>query len=245
MSFPPATLSIPPGPMEKTVSRRAVAVPPSPSGRTRSPAYDARTDARLEEGGRQRLAGFLEDLGHVLRLDGDGGRVAVEVGVGRPEQEQPVPRDGERDADVVLRDGQRRAPVASARDEHVHALAEPHRRAGARILESADASTHGPAAFTVTRALHVDDVAVDLDLRAAATFPSTSRSATTSARLTTVAPACRRGEDVLEAESRVVRPGVGVQRARAQPVETELRHRARAARSGRTSQFRRDRARVE
>ena len=33
-----------------------------------------------------------------------------------------------------------------------------------------------------------------------------------------------RGEDVLEAEPRVVRPRVGIQRARAQPVETELWH---------------------
>ena len=43
VSFLPKTLSIPPGPTEKTVSRRAVAVPPSPSGSTRRPAKDART----------------------------------------------------------------------------------------------------------------------------------------------------------------------------------------------------------
>src|SRR5581483_3549985 len=43
VSFPPATLTIPDGPVENTVSRRAFAVPPSPPGSTRSPQYVART----------------------------------------------------------------------------------------------------------------------------------------------------------------------------------------------------------
>ena len=119
-----------------------------------------------EEAGRQSLPGLREDLGHVLRLDGHGCRVAVEVGVGRSEQQQPVPRDGKRDPDVVLGDGERRAPVAPARDEHVHALAEPHRRAGTRILETADDVHPRPGGVHRDARPHVDDVPVDLDLRA-------------------------------------------------------------------------------
>src|SRR5438270_886748 len=43
VSLPPATLTIPEGPVENTVSRRAFAVPPSPTGSTRRPQNVART----------------------------------------------------------------------------------------------------------------------------------------------------------------------------------------------------------
>ncbi len=43
VSLPPATLTIPDGPVEKTVSRRAFTVSPSPPGSTRRPQNEART----------------------------------------------------------------------------------------------------------------------------------------------------------------------------------------------------------
>ena len=231
--------------MEKTVSRRAVAVPPSPSGQDAEPRERRPHRPWLEEGGGQRLPGLREDLGHVLRLDGDVGRVAVVVGVSRPEQEQPVPRDGERDADVVLRDGQRRAPVASARDEHVHALAEPHRGAGTRILESADGVDPRPGGVH-----HDARAARRRRRRRAATSaprdppvhePESDDLGAVDDRGTRLLP--RRGRS----RGRVVRRSS----RRRRTARTSAGRRggatapARSARSGRTSQLRRDRARVE
>ena len=99
-------------------------------------------------------------------------------------------------------------------------------------------STHGPAALTTTRA-HTSTASPSTRTSAPLTFPVRARSDTTSARLSTVAPGSAAASDVLEAEPRVVRPGVGVERARAKTVGAQRRT-SSPARSGFTSQLSRE-----
>ena len=176
---------------EKTVSRRAVAVLPSPTGSTRSPAKTARTAlgaARSASGRASRASRSTCSTSSGGRSDRRG--IAVVRGVGRAEEQHVVPGHGERDAHVVLRERQRGRP-------------SPRRRGPARatpLLSCTDVpargsssartwSTHGPAALTTTRA-STDDRARRRP-RPPRRRPARSRCAARrrGARLSTTAPA--------------------------------------------------------
>ena len=62
-------------------------------------------------------------------------RIALVELVGRPEQEHPLPGDGEGDADAVVRDDQGRRPGPVEGEERVHSLAEPAGGLRTGILE--------------------------------------------------------------------------------------------------------------
>ena len=133
----------------------------------------------------------------------------------------------------------------SAGDEHVRALAQPDRRARPRVLEPADRVDPRPGGVHDDAGAHVDGLAVELDLRTG-DLPVDEPERDDLGAVEDRRAGLGRREDVLEAEARVVRPGVGVQRARAEPVEAERRHQlARAIRPDEPVQARPRERRVE
>ena len=231
VSLPPATLSIPraadgvdglaPGAHAFARARRA--------GRG-GPRYVARTRLGVEHLRPERDRRLVEDLSHVRRLDGDGAGVGLVLRVRRPEQEHPVPRHREGDAHVVLRDRERRRPSLPARHQDVHALAQPHRRAGAGILEATHVVDPRPGRVDDRRRLDRDRLPVDAHLRPGDAAGGRSQLDHLGAVEHDCARVGRRA-DVRQAEARVVRPRVRVERAGAQPGDAEVGdHAARAGR---------------
>ena len=136
--------------------------------------------------------------------------------IGRAEQEHALPRDGEADADLVVRDRERGAPVLAAVDDDVHALAEPHRRLRARILEPPHPVDPRPRRVHHRLRAHLDRPAVgqDLDRVDADDFGVVEDGRASIGG----------GADVRERQPAVVRPCILVERTGAQPAVTERRH---------------------
>ena len=101
---------------------------------------EARPDAtRIEHLALDPDRRLVEDARDIRRLDGDLRRVALVERVGRPEQQHPLPRVRERDADGVVRNRERRRPGPVELEQQVHALRQAGRAAARRILEGANA----------------------------------------------------------------------------------------------------------
>ena len=102
------------------------------------------------------------------------------------------------------------------------ALAEPHRRPRAWVLEPADAVDPRPGGVDRDARVDVDGLAVDQHLRAAH-LPVGDPQGHDLGAVEHDRAGLRCRHDVLEAEPRVVRPGVGVERARAKVVGAQRR----------------------
>ena len=135
--LPPATDSMPPRPSVTTVSRLAFAVSPGPPGSTRRPAKEyvirSRDELLVADGER----GLVQDLGDVLLGDRDVRRVALVLLVGGAEQQHVLPGEGEGDAVLVDRGGQRGLPRGGALQDQVRALGQPDGRRRVRVLHPA------------------------------------------------------------------------------------------------------------
>ena len=244
VSFPPGDAQHPAGAdgedrLAPRVRRRAVAERQHAEPGERG-AHAAAVEQRRRQGGR----GLVEDLRDVGLLDRDVRRVALEVRVGRAEQQEAVPGHRERHAHVVLRHGERRRPVLAARDEHVRALAQPDGRPGPRILEPPHVVDPRPRGVDDHPRAHRDRLAVDADLGACHP-PAVER------QRDDLRPVEDRGA-VLQRPRRRSRGRAArrssTRRRRARRSEGRrdgARGRARPARSGCTSQLRRESASVE
>ena len=128
----------------------------------------------------------------------------------------PSQGTAKRHAHLVVRDRERGAPVLAAVDDDVHALAQPHRRLRARILEAAHAVDPRPRRVHDRLRAHLDRSAVRRDLDRAQ--PDDLGVVENDG----AAVGCC--ADVRERQPAVVRPCILVERARAQAVVLELRH---------------------
>ena len=209
----------------KTVSRRALAVEPAPPGRTRSPAKRGPHAVGAEERAVERDRGLVEDLVDVRAVHLHVVGLPVVEPVGRPEQQHPLPRHGEGDPDLVVRDRQRRRPVLLRLEHDVRALAEPHRRPRTRFLQAADVVDPRAGGVDDSARPHLDRLSVDGHLPAG----DASASAVQRGDLGVVEhrrARRRRGADVGEAQPAVVRPRVRVEPARAEALRAQSRHEA-------------------
>jgi hypothetical protein len=185
-------------------------------GRRRSdpPAGDC---VRLERDG-----GLSEDLRDLRLGDVRVVGAALVDRVRRPEQEQALPRDGERDADLVVWDHEGGAPRLLGLDEDVDALAEPPGARRPRVLEAANAVDPGAGRVDDGAGAHARPAVADaiLDLRAGDAGGRDPKSGylhvVRDDRARFRRPGHRR-----EAEAAVVRPRVGVRPAGMQAVGPE------------------------
>jgi hypothetical protein len=172
---------------------------------------------RLDVDGDRRLGEHLLDVGVV---DGDRRGVAFEQRVRRSQQQHPLPRHREAHAHAIVRDRQRGRPGRAWLEDDVDALAEPDRRAGARILQPADGVD--------PRAGGVDDGA-SADLDVLAVGRDLSDLVAQSHKLGAVQNGrarLGRRSDVRQAEPAVVRPRVRVEPARSETVRPQRRNHA-------------------
>ena len=216
VSLPPATLSMPLGPVREhrlapRVRRRPVAA--------RQHAQAAVRRARLAERRRPRPTPRRAPARTSSSVTRHRLRLAVVQRVRRAEQEHALPRDREADAHLVVRDRQRGVPVLAAVDDDVHALAQAHRRrAPSGSSSRRTRSTHGPGGVDDRLGAHRDHAPVDRDLGAAGAKRHDLRVVQDGRA------AIGGGADVRERQPAVVRPRVRVERARAQRAAVELRH---------------------
>ena len=222
VSFPPATETIPSGPLESIVSRCARAVATAPAGSTLD-AGEAGADG-AERVDVQRERSLLEDLSFLGRGRRDRAGVALEGAVRRPDEEASRPGDGEGDTRPVDRDRDRRAPAAVALEHEVRAPAQRHRRACPRILQPPDVVDPRPGG--------VDDGAhADLErLPGQRVSELGDRPALEPGELDPVEHGrarVGRAAQVGEAEPCVVGLGVRVEAGGAKAVEPERRHERR------------------
>ena len=179
-------------------------------------AYELRPD----DLGLERDGGLSEDLVDVLQRRLDPVRRAFVQRVGRAEEQHAEPGDRERHARFVLRDRDRRRPRLVEREQRVHALAQPHRRADGCFLQPADGvdprarRVHDRAGLDGDRLVVRDELGPD----------RTAAGDSQLAHLGVVEDggACVRGRpNVREAEPAVVRLRVRVEPGRAEAVEPQ------------------------
>ena len=183
-----------------------------------------RPDVRgRQQRGVDRHGGFGQDLLDVVRVGPNVAWLSLPVGVGRSEEEIAVPRHGEGHADVVLRNGQCRGPLAAAGDEYVRPLAQAHGSAGVGILQPANRVDPWACRVDAHPRAHRDVVPVDVDLGTddlpAGRAQRDDRRVVEHGRTGFCG-----GAHIRQAQAGIVRPGVRVQGTRTKPVESERRH---------------------
>ncbi len=220
MSFPPATLSIPPGLRLKTVSRLALALSPV-TGRQNAQtrvrgAYAGGCDERRVECHR-RLGQNLLDVGGG---DRDVAGIAVVRCVGRAQEEHVCPGHGEGDPHLVLSDRERRRPSLPGRDQDVGALAQSHGCSRPRILEATDVVDPRSGRVDDHAGVDGDDLVVDAHVGALQATPNRAERDDLGAVQDDGAGVGRRS-NVEDAEAGVVGGRVRVEGAGSQPLETK------------------------
>ena len=120
-----------------------------------------------------------------------------------------------------MRDRERGIPVLAAVDDDVHALAQPHRGADGRILEAPHAVDPRSGRVHDRARVDRDRPVVGDDLGAAASEGDHLRVVENGRA------AVGRRTEVRERQPPVVRPGVGVERTRAEPPVPKLRNHLR------------------
>ena len=183
------------------------------SGQDAQPRVRCPHETRVEELRPECDRCLVEDLSDVRCRHRDRTGVGFVLRVRRPEQEHPVPRHREGDAHVVLRDRERSGPPFAARDQDVHPLAQPHRRAGTGILEAPHLVDPRPCRVDDRAGLDADRLPVGAHRRAG---DATGDRAELD-NLGAVEHDCSRvggRADVCQTQACVVRPRIRVERAR-------------------------------
>ena len=222
VSFPPATVTMPSGPVESVVSRSARTVSAAPSGSTRTPAKRARTAPRAA--GSSASCASARICCSSASVGWSDAGVALERRVGRPQQEHLGPGHGERNPAAVDRDRQRRSPTPVPLEDEVGATAQRHGRARACVLEPPNAVDPGAGG--------VDDGAhPNLDCCPAGRVTNVRAEARLEPhQLGPVEHDAALGgcsAQVCEAEAGVVGLRVRVEARRPQPVQAQRRHQLR------------------